>query len=146
MFSQRRTSQRRTTPSQHPYHRDRTPGYHPLRKLKVVLSGLHTAVISDFSVAYKLVISIPILILTFLVRQWVDVTLILLATGMMLAAELFNSAIEILCDFVEPREDPRIGAIKDIAAAATGVSIFVWAITLILEGSHIGQSLLQTKT
>ncbi|CAN1211501.1 diacylglycerol kinase [Tumidithrix helvetica PCC 7403] len=115
------------------------PAYHPLRKLKVILSGLYLAVISDFSVAYKLVLSVPVLIFSFMVRQWVDVTLILLATGMMLSAELFNSAIEILCDFVELQENDRIGTIKDIAAAAAGISIFVWAITLILEGIHLWQ-------
>ncbi len=59
----------------------------------------------------------------------------------MLVAELFNSAIEILCDFVEEREDIRIGMIKDIAAAAAGISIFVWAVTLILEASHLWQLL-----
>lgn len=114
-------------------------GYHPFRKLKIIFSGLYFAVISDFSVAYKLVLSLPVLIFSFIVRQWVDVTLILLATGMMLSAELFNSAIEILCDFVEPKEDRRIGMIKDIAAAAAGITIFVWAAILILEGSHLWQ-------
>jgi len=117
--------------------RNGTPGYHPLRKLKIILLGLYVAVISDFSVAYKLVLSVPVLVFSFIFRQWVDITLILLATGMMLVAELFNSAIEILCDFVENREDTRIGVIKDIAAAAAGISIFVWAATLILEGSHL---------
>jgi diacylglycerol kinase len=111
--------------------------YHPLRKLRVILFGLYFAVISDFSVAYKLALSIPVLIFSFIVRQWIDLTLILLATGMMLVAELFNSAIEILCDFIEPKQDARIGIIKDIAAAAAGISIFVWAAILILEGSHL---------
>jgi diacylglycerol kinase len=114
-------------------------GYHPLRKLKIMLKGLHFAVISDFSVAYKLVISVPVLIFSFVFRQWVDIALILLATGMMLVTELLNSAIEILCDFVEEKENPQIGIIKDIAAAAAGVSIVVWAATLIIEGSHIWQ-------
>jgi len=112
--------------------------YNPIRKLKVILSGLHFAV-SDFSVAYKLVLSVPVFILSFIVQQWVDVTVILLATGMMLVSELFNSAIEILCDFVQPQEDKRIGMIKDVAAAAAGTSIFVWAATLMLESNHLWQ-------
>jgi diacylglycerol kinase len=112
-------------------------GYHPIRKLKVIFSGLYFAVIADLSVAYKLALSIPVLGASFLVRQWVDLALILLATGVMLTAELFNSAIEILCDFVEDRENARIGEIKDIAAAATGISIFVWAATLLMESSHL---------
>lgn len=113
--------------------------YHPIHKLKIILKGLHIAVISDFSVAYKLVLSVPTLVLTVVFHQWIDVTLVLLATGVMLVAELFNSAIEGLCDFVEQQDNFQIGAIKDIAAAAAGISIFVWAATLILEGSHLWQ-------
>ncbi len=120
-------------------HKTRNSGYHPLRKLKIILQGLRVAVIADFSVAYKVVLSIPIFVLACLLHQLADLTLVLLATGMMLVAELFNSAIEVLCDFVEQQENPRIGIIKDIAAAAAGVSIFVWAVTLTLEGLHFWQ-------
>ncbi len=114
-----------------------TPGYDPIKKIKVVLKGLNSAVITDFSVAYKLVLSIPILIIACVLYRWVDLSIILLATGMMLFAELFNSAIEILCDFVEPQQNPQIGTIKDIAAAAAGVAIFVWAAILIIEGVQL---------
>ena len=114
-----------------------TPGYHPIKKIKVVLKGLKVAVITDFSVAYKLVLSIPILLVACMFYRWVDLTIILLATGMMLLAELFNSAIEILCDFVEPQQNLQIGAIKDIAAAAAGIAIFVWAAILIIEGIQL---------
>jgi diacylglycerol kinase len=114
-----------------------TPGYHPIKKIKVVLKGLNSAVITDFSVAYKLVLSIPILISACMFYRWVDLTIILLATGMMLLAELFNSAIEILCDFVEQQHNTQIGMIKDIAAAAAGIAIFVWAAILIIEGIQL---------
>ena len=114
-----------------------TPGYHPIKKIKVVLKGLNVAVITDFSVAYKLVLSIPILLVACMLYRWVDLSIILLATGMMLLAELFNSAIEILCDFIEPHQNPQIGAIKDIAAAAAGIAIFVWATILIIEGIQL---------
>ncbi len=115
----------------------RTPGYHPLRKIKVAFAGLYVAVLTDFSVAYKVALSLPVLILAFFFRQWVDLSIILLATGLMLIAELFNSSIEVLCDFVEQREDEKIRIIKDIAAAAAGISIVVWATILVLESLHI---------
>jgi diacylglycerol kinase len=113
------------------------PGYHPIKKLKIILKGLYFAVITDFSVAYKLALSIPIVIFAAVFYKWVDLTLILLATGIMLLGELLNSAIEILCDFVEQQENPQIGVIKDIAAAAAGIGIFVWAAILIIEGIHL---------
>lgn len=82
--------------------------------------------------AYKVILSVPVLGGAFLFRQWVDVSLILLAMGLMLISELFNSAIEVLCDFVEPHQNERIRISKDIAAAA-GLSILVWAGILIME-------------
>jgi diacylglycerol kinase len=117
----------------------RTPGYHPIRKLKVILSGLHVAVVTDFSVAYKVILSVPILGGAFCLRQWVDVSLILLAMGLMLISELFNSAIEVLCDFVEPQQNDRIRVTKDIAAAAAGLSILVWVAILIIESIRLFQ-------
>ena len=115
----------------------RSPGYHPIQKLKVILAGLHVAVVTDFSVAYKVILSVPVLGGAFLFRQWVDVGLILLAMGLMLISELFNSAIEVLCDFVEPQQNERIRVSKDIAAAAVGLSILVWAAILIIESVRL---------
>lgn len=108
-------------------------GYHPLRKIKVILSGLRFAVLYDFSVAYKMVLSVIVLTLALIFEQWVDFELILLATGLVLMAELFNSAIEAVCDFLETRENEKIRAIKDIAAAAVGISVVVWLIVVILD-------------
>jgi diacylglycerol kinase len=122
-------------------HKFRTSGYHPLRKLKVIFAGLHVAVVTDFSVAYKVILSVPILGAAFLFQQWVDIGLILLAMGLVLIAELFNSAIEVLCDFVEPQQNDRIRVTKDIAAAAAGLSILVWAIILFIEIIHLFQRL-----
>jgi diacylglycerol kinase len=117
----------------------RSSGYHPLQKLNVILSGLYVAVVTDFSVAYKVILSVPVLGGAFFFSQWVDVSLILLAMGVMLISELFNSAIEVLCDFVEPQQNDRIRITKDIAAAAAGLSIFVWASILIIESIRLFQ-------
>jgi diacylglycerol kinase len=117
-------------------------GYHPLRKIKVVLAGLRFAVRYDFSVAYKMVLSSVIIALALIFQQWVDFAMILLATGLVLTAELLNSAIEALCDFLEPRENEKIGAIKDIAAAAVGISIVVWLAVVVFDVIHLASVLL----
>jgi diacylglycerol kinase (ATP) len=108
-------------------------GYHPLRKIKIVWSGLRYAALNDFSVTYKIVLSAIILTLALVFHHWVDAELILLATGLVLMAELFNSAIEAVCDFLETRENEKIRAIKDIAAAAAGISIAVWLIVAVSD-------------
>ncbi|MFZ5484744.1 MAG: diacylglycerol kinase [Pseudomonadota bacterium] len=118
------------------------PGYRPLRKLQVIVAGLRYAVLHDFSVMYKVVLSVVMLGIAVWLHDWVDAALILLATGLVVAAELFNTAIEALCDFVETRHNEKIGLIKDIAAAATGMVILAWWIVLGVEFARIGPRLM----
>ncbi|WP_336963033.1 diacylglycerol kinase family protein [Chryseobacterium contaminans] len=58
-----------------------------------------------------------------------DAALILLASAAVLSAEIFNTAIEKICDIIQPDFDQRIGFIKDIAAGAVvliaGVSVII---------------------
>jgi diacylglycerol kinase (ATP) len=117
------------------------PGYDPLRKLRAVGHGLRYAVLHDFSVAYKLVLSVVVLGVAFALRQWVDVLLILLATGLVLTAEILNTAIEALCDFVEARHNDKIKIIKDVAAAGVGISILVWALILAAEAASMWRAI-----
>ena len=114
-------------------------GYHPLRKFKIILSGLRYAVIYDFSVMYKIIISILLFIPVVIFKECLDASLIILATGVMLAAEMFNSAIEAICDFMETRHNEKIKIIKDIAASATGVTIFVWIVVLCIEAIEMAK-------
>jgi diacylglycerol kinase (ATP) len=109
------------------------PGYHPLKKIRTVFSGLRYAIIYDWSVTWKLVVSAFVLALAFVFRAWIDVLLILLATAFVLVAEIFNSAIEALCDFVETRENPKIKVIKDMAAAAVGIAMAAWLAVIVTE-------------
>jgi len=113
------------------------PGYHPLRKLRTVFSGLRYAVIYDWSVTYKLVVSAIILIAAFSLRAWVDFLVILLATAFVVFAEIINSAIEALCDFVEDRQNEKIKVIKDMAAAAVGISMFAWLVVIFVEAGQL---------
>jgi diacylglycerol kinase (ATP) len=117
------------------------PGYHPLRKLRTVFSGLRYAVIYDFSVAWKLAASLLVLAAALFLRDWLDSLLIVMATAFVLVAEMFNSAIEALCDFVETRHNEKIAVIKDIAAAAVALSMVAWLLVLGFEVEEMWRSL-----
>ena len=104
-----------------------------LGKLKVFFQGLKTAFQTDKSFAFVGLISLVVLSIAFILQAWLDVLIILIVTGMLVTTELLNTAIEKLCDVVQPEFDPRIGQIKDIAAAATGIMFVVWLSTLIIE-------------
>lgn len=47
-----------------------------------------------------------------------DAVCILIVSFIVLAAEIFNTAIEKICDMIQPEFDMRIGFIKDISAGA----------------------------
>jgi diacylglycerol kinase (ATP) len=121
-------------------------GYHPLRKLRTIFSGLRYAVIYDFSVAWKLVVSLLVLVAEMFLRDSIDVVLIMVVTAMVLFAEIMNSAIEALCDFVESRHNEKIGIIKDIAAAGVGIVMFTWLLVLGFELEEMlrGEGLLRS--
>jgi diacylglycerol kinase (ATP) len=111
-----------------------------LRKAKVIALGLWRAG-HDFNVAYKMVLSAVVLVLAGATGEWLDVAVVAAATGLMLTGELFNTAIEHLCDFVEPAHDERIGAVKDVAAAAAGTAMVFWSAVVVLEAVRLAQRL-----
>lgn len=69
----------------------------------------------------------------FYYREWLDFEIVLLATGLVVISEIFNTAIEALCDFVESGNNEKIGLIKDVSAGAVGFSIFIWFIVISIE-------------
>jgi len=116
-------------------------GFYPIKKLRVCLSGFRYAVLYDFSVAYKLVVSIVVLVVFGIMHELVDFVLLLLATTLWLVSEMFNTAAEAICNFVQPQQDPRIRAIKDIAAAAAGLCTLVWLLVLVAEVVKLSRSM-----
>lgn len=62
--------------------------------------------------------------------------IIALCIGAVLAAELFNSAIELLTDLVKPEQHPVAGKIKDAAAGAVlviALAAFVCGVLIFLK-------------
>ena len=54
-----------------------------------------------------------------------DVALILVVCFLVLIAETINTAIEKICDFIEPNFNKKIGLIKDLAAGAVILATFL---------------------
>lgn len=61
---------------------------------------------------------INLFLIFYLKLSSIDTILILIVSFGVLIAEIFNTAIEKICDIVHPEFDRRIGFIKDIAAGA----------------------------
>jgi len=69
--------------------------------------------------------------------------LIVIAIGGVWSAEAFNTALEKLCDMVQPEQDPRIKIIKDLAAAGVLITAGVaFIIALLIFGERLLQLLI----
>ena len=72
----------------------------------------------------------------------VEIALLVLVGTILLAVETLNTSMEMLCDLVQPLQDPKIGKIKDVAAGATAVTEIGGAIVVaILLWPHLWAAL-----
>ena len=63
---------------------------------------------------------------------------LLLVIGFVWAAEIFNTAIEILTDHISPEENPTIKIIKDISAGGVLISAIISVLVgLLLFGPRL---------
>ena len=88
-------------------------------RLKAALDGLAYVFRSERNFKVHVFVFFLVLILGFFFQikawEWISV---LVASAMVFSAEMFNTAIENICDYIEPKMDAKIGRIKDISASA----------------------------
>ena len=105
--------------------------HHRLHSFAAALRGLLTSVRSEANFQLELVLAIIATALgTWLHLAAVEWAILVLAMGGVLAAELFNTAIEQLADVQKPRLDPVVKIVKDVAAAA----VLVTSLTALIIG------------
>ncbi len=93
------------------------------------LAGIKSAWVTENSFRTQLIMTVLILPVIYLLKApplWWGIFLVII--GATLAAELFNTALEYICDLLHPEFHPQIGMAKDCAAAA----VLVLSITSVL--------------
>ncbi len=102
-----------------------------LRSFGYAWKGIRCCIGKEQNLSFHLITTVCVVVAGFgfgITRnEW---TAVLLCIGMVIAAELFNSAIERLVDLVSPQYHPLAGQIKDIAAGA----VLVCALAAIIVG------------
>lgn len=102
-----------------------------LRSFGYAWKGIRCCVGKEQNLSFHLIATVLVVI-----AGWqLDITrtewaILLLCIGMVIAAELFNTAIEKLVDLVSPEQHPLAGQVKDIAAGA----VLVCAATAAMVG------------
>lgn len=103
-------------------------------KFRVALAGLVWALRDQASFYVHLSVAAAVIAVAAALRlqawQWVG---LIIAIGGVIAAELFNTAIELLVAIVHPAHDPRVGRVLDVAAAA----VLMASLTAVMIGLFI---------
>ena len=95
-----------------------------IRAFKYALNGLRYAVVNERNFRIEILCAIFIIVLAFIFKITVFAWLILIINiCFVLAAELFNTAIEKLADISCKEINPVIEIIKDVAAASVLITV-----------------------
>lgn len=90
-----------------------------LRSFGYAWKGIRCCIGKEQNLSFHLIATAVVVIAGFVLgitrMEWM---IIILCIGVVIAAELFNSAIEKLVDLVSPERHPIAGQVKDIAAGA----------------------------
>lgn len=102
-----------------------------LRSFRYAWQGIHQCVGREQNLSFHLIVTVLVIGAGFAfgitAGEW---TAICLCIGLVVSAELFNTAIERLVNLVSPQRHPLAGQVKDIAAGA----VLVCALAAIAVG------------
>ena len=113
-------------------------------RLRFALAGALHAWRAERSLRTQAVVLVVVLAALLILRPgpgwW---ALVLLASAAVVAAELFNTAIEALADHLHPDLHPRIRIVKDCAAAAVLVAVLGAVSVGVALAVHVARQLAQ---
>ncbi|MFO7617244.1 MAG: diacylglycerol kinase family protein [Bacteroidales bacterium] len=100
-----------------------------IRSFRYAFKGLRWLFTEEHnSWIYLLVIAILVPVCIVLRLSLLEWALIAFCIGIVITAEIFNTAIERMADRITTERDPVIGKVKDLAAAGVLVAAFVAAV------------------
>jgi diacylglycerol kinase len=105
-----------------------------LKSLSYAIQGISHLLLFERNTTIQSAIALVVIGLGFWLKisgnEWIA---LLFGIGLVLAAEAFNTAMEHLCNLVEPNPNPKIKIIKDLSAGAVLlISIAVSIIGIII--------------
>lgn len=103
------------------------------KNIRYALRGLLLLIRDEASFRIQLAGGLCIVLIGLLLHiRTADWIIVIILIGIVLALEAMNTAVEELCDHVTPEEHPKIGIVKDLAAAASAIFRITAIIVLVL--------------
>lgn len=95
-----------------------------LNSFKYAFEGFKTLIKHEHNARVHVLFSVFVIIIGFLLGiSTVEWALIVFAIGFVFVAEVFNTCVEEICNFICPEQNPKIKKIKDLAALAVLFSV-----------------------
>ena len=101
-------------------------------KIDTSVRGWKHIVKMDKSAVIKGVFSLAVLLVIALQGNWLMFGLVAGVAAFNITVELFNTCIELICDYLTSEYDERIKLIKDVAAASTNVAYLLWVAIVVV--------------
>ncbi len=102
-----------------------------LRSFSAAIKGIRVGITGQRNLKIQMGISLLVIVLGISVDLSAgDWGLVATAIGLVITAELMNTAVESLVDRVEPRQNPIAGKVKDVVAGA----VLIAALTAVVIG------------
>ena len=110
-----------------------------IKSFKFAIKGIRLLMVKEHNARVHLVAGILVLIAGVVLKlSPIEFSLIIICVGFVFVSELFNTSVEAIADFVEPKWNEKIGEIKDYAAGAVLVSTLVSVVVgLIIFGPKL---------
>ena len=111
--------------------------YHPIRNQMYAIRGFYDALMFEKSLRIQLGLGILSIGVSIWQQSYLMTFLNFMFAIIVISGEMFNTALERLCDLVQPERDERVRIIKDIAAAAVLTLAVGWGSLMIIQFASI---------
>lgn len=105
-----------------------------IERAQTAAEGVHFAFMTELGVKKLSIVGITLSLLLFLwIRDWSLLKQSFMFTGLVVFAELVNTSIEHVCDYVQPEQERMIKKAKDIAAGATFTLVCTFLLITVVD-------------
>ena len=120
-------------PKRRLYHSDSVSKYHPFKSTKFAFAGLVYAFRTEPNLVIQLMIGLSFFLFNLFAGQLILAVANLIFMAITMGFEIFNTALENICDLVNPELNNRVKIIKDLSAGAVLIVALVWLLIIVFS-------------
>jgi diacylglycerol kinase len=115
----------------------KTKPYHPITNHLYAIRGFYDAFRLEHNLRIQFALGLTSVIVSLYIQSYSLALINFMMAIFVMSAEMFNTAIERLCDLIQPEKDERVRVIKDVTAAAVLTLAVGWGVILIIQISSL---------